>query len=106
MSGSHNLSGREFQVFVPLFVFGMPSGCHAVTGSFWATLYIWYAVCSSSMAVADTDVDVQELDCIVNHMMTVAEYLDWDVSELKPVNTDFIRFGLDCMNSVSECHTR
>ena len=27
----------------------------------------------------------QEIDCIVNHMMTVAEYLGWDVSELKPV---------------------
>jgi hypothetical protein len=29
------------------------------------------------------------MDSIVDQMMTVAEYLGWDVSELKPVSNEF-----------------
>lgn len=38
----------------------------------------------------DTDgngvLDTNEMDCIVNQMMTVAEYLGWETSELRPVS--------------------
>ncbi|KAJ8947322.1 hypothetical protein NQ314_008645 [Rhamnusium bicolor] len=34
----------------------------------------------------DGVLDTNEMDCIVNQMMTVAEYLGWDVSELKPLH--------------------
>lgn len=46
----------------------------------------------------DTDgngvLDKLETDAIVNQMMSVAEYLGWDVSELRPVSNYLIKLGL------------
>lgn len=53
----------------------------------------------------DTDgngvLDKLETDAIVNQMMSVAEYLGWDVSELRPVSNYLIKLGLPLICAIN-----